>query len=267
MTTRLTTLMLYVGIASTAFVGTGLQAEDDSADLAKKLQNPVADLISVPIQNNWDFGIGPANAMRYTGNIQPVIPFSLNENWNLITRTIIPVIYAESPTRAGRDAWGLGDTLQSFFLSPKEPIGGWILGAGSAQLYPTATDSLLGSGKWGMGPTAVALQQKNGWTYGALVNQVWSIGGWGDERVNSMFMQPFVSYTTPQFTTFGVNTESTYDWRDHQWSIPFNLMVSQLLKFGKQPIQFQLGVRYYAEGPDHGPDWGIRFTTTFLFPK
>ena len=130
------------------------QATD--ADLAKKLQNPVADLISVPIQSNWDFGIGPEKAMRYTVNIQPVIPFSLTEDWNVITRTILPVIYAESPVAGGRDASGLGDTVQSFFLSPKEPVGGWILGGGPVFLWPTGTDSALRSGLWGAGPTVVA---------------------------------------------------------------------------------------------------------------
>ena len=237
------------------------------AELAKKLQNPVASLISVPIQNNWDFGIGSANAMRYTANIQPVIPVSLTEDWNLITRTILPVIYAEAPTKGGRDAWGLGDTVQSFFFSPKASVGGWILAAGPVALWPTATDSLLGAGKWGAGPTVLALRQEHGWTYGLLANQIWSYAGWGDQQVNSTFLQPFVSFTTKTLTTFGLNTESTYDWSNSQWTVPLNLMVSQLVKVGTMPIQFQAGVRYYAEKPSGGPDWGLRFTVTFLFPK
>jgi len=155
----------------------GSATEDEKtneAELAKKLQNPIANLISVPVQNNWDFGIGPANAMRYTANVQPVIPFTLTEDWNLITRTILPVIFAESPVKGGRDASGLGDVVQSFFLSPKDPLGGWIVGGGPVFLWPTATDSVLGSGKWGAGPTLVALRQEHGWTYGALANQIWS---------------------------------------------------------------------------------------------
>ena len=237
------------------------------AELAKKLQNPVANLISVPIQNNWDFGIGSANAMRYTANIQPVIPITLSDDWNLITRTILPVIYAESPVKGGRDAGGLGDTVQSFFLSPKNPVGGWILGGGPVFLWPTATDSLLGSGKFGAGPTVVALRQEHGFTYGALVNQIWSYAGWGPQNVNATFMQPFVAYTTKIYTTFTFNTESTYDWQAHQWTVPLNLMVSQLLKIGKLPVQFQVGGRYYADKPSGGPDWGMRFTMTFLLPK
>jgi hypothetical protein len=165
--------------------GAGAEPEDQEAELAKKLQNPVAALISVPIQNNWDFGIGPANAMRYTANIQPVVPISISEDWNLILRTILPVIDAESPVKGGRDAWGLGDITQSFFLSPKAPVGGWILGAGPVMYYPTATDSALGADKWGAGPTVVALQQTHGFTYGILANQIWSYAGSGDQNVNA----------------------------------------------------------------------------------
>jgi hypothetical protein len=205
--------------------------------------------------------------MRYTANIQPVIPFSLTKDWNLITRTILPVIYAESPVAGGRDASGLGDVVQSFFLSPKEPVGGWILGGGPVFLWLTATDSALGSGQWGAGPTVVLLRQEHGWTYGALANHIWSYAGWGASDVNATFLQPFVSFTTKTYTTFGLNTESTYDWSNSQWTVPVNLMVSQLLKIGKQPVQFSLGVRYYAEKPAGGPDWGLRFVVTFLFPK
>ena len=205
--------------------------------------------------------------MRYTANIQPVIPFSISKDWNLITRTILPVIYAESPVKGGRDAWGLGDTEQSFFVSPKEPVGGWILGAGPVFLWPTATDSALGSGKFGAGPTAVALRQEHGFTYGALANQIWSYSGWGPQNVNATFLQPFFSYTTKTYTTFTVNTESTYDWTAGQWTVPLNFEIQQLLKIGKQPVAFELAYRYYADKPNGGPDWGLRFTVTFLFPE
>jgi len=255
---------------ATASGGGGAAGQkDDEAELAKKLQNPVASLISVPLQSNWDFGIGSANAMRYTLNVQPVIPFSLNAEWNLITRTIIPVIHAESPVAGGDDAGGLGDIVQSFFLSPSAPTSrGWIWGAGPVFLYPSATDDALGAEKWGAGPTAVFLRQDSGWTYGLLANHIWSFAGEGSRAdVSATFLQPFVSYTTKTYTTFGLNTESTYDWENSQWTVPINVFVSQLLKIGGQPIQFQIGGRYYAEKPDGGPDWGLRFTVTFLFPK
>ena len=199
---------------------------------------------------------------------QPVIPFSISEDWNLITRTIVPVIYAESPVAGGSDKSGIGDVLQSFFFSPKAPTSsGWIWGAGPVFSWPTETDRALGNGKWGAGPTAVLLKQENGWTYGLLANHVWSYAGWGNQNVNATYLQPFVSYTTKTFTTFGFATESTYDWQGSQWTVPLIPNVSQLIKIGKQPISFQLGVKYYAEKPDGGPDWGLRFTITFLFPK
>jgi hypothetical protein len=213
--------------------------------------------------------------MRYTANIQPVIPISISENWNLIIRTIVPVIYAEAtvntpgaPDSVGKSHSGLGDTTQSFFFSPRAPVGGWILGAGPVGFYPTATSDYLGGGKWGAGPTIVALRQEHGFTYGILANQIWSFAGQQDrQNINSTFIQPFVSFTTKTFTTFGLNSESTYDWSHSQWSVPLNVSVSQLLKIGKQPIQLSLGAKYYAEKPDGGPDWGLRFAVTFLFPK
>lgn len=251
---------------------TGGAADDErarAAELAKKLANPVANLISVPVQNNWDFGYGSANAMRYTANIQPVIPFSLSEDWNLVTRTIVPVIYAEAPVNGGDDKAGLGDIVQSLWISPKEPTrGGWIWGAGPVLLYPTATDDTLGAEQFGLGPTALLLKQANGWTYGLLANHLWSVAGEsGRTDVNATFLQPFLSYTTKTSTTFTLNTESTYDWSNRQWTVPLNVMVSQLVKVGKLPVQFALGPRYYADKPDGGPDWGLRFAVTLLFPK
>jgi len=248
--------------------GGGEAAQDSQAELAKKLSNPVASLISVPIQNNWDFGIGPADAMKYTANIQPVIPVSISENWNVIIRTILPVIYAESPT-GGSSTSGLGDTTQSFFFSPKNPTkSGWIWGAGPVFYWPTSTDDVLGPGKVGAGPTAVLLKQEHGWTYGILANHIWSFAGQGDTQdINSTFLQPFVAFTTKTYTTLTLNTESTYDWENDEWTVPLNLMVAQLVKIGKMPIQFQVGGRYYADKPTGGPDWGLRFAVTFLFPK
>jgi hypothetical protein len=248
--------------------------QSQEADLAKKLQNPVAALISVPLQNNWDFGIGPANAMKYTCNIQPVVPIGISEDWNLIIRTIVPVIYQEAlvnnpkaPNGLGESHSGLGNTTQTFFFSPKAPVGGWILGAGPVGYYPTATESQLGPGQWGAGPSIVALQQKNGFTYGMLANHIWSFTGWDNQEVNATFLQPFLGYTTKTYTTFTLNTETTYDWVTHEATAPMNFTVQQLVKIGKMPVAFQFGYRYYVEKPDGGPDWGLRFAITFLFPK
>lgn len=242
---------------------------DQAAELAKQLSNPVASLISVPLQANWDFGIGPDDATRFTLNVQPVIPVSLNEDINLIIRTIVPIIDAESPAPGIDDAFGLGDTVQSFFFSPKEPTSsGWVLGAGPVLLWPSATDDLLGSGKWGAGPTALALRQTKGWTYGVLANHLWSYAGDGDRaEVNATFIQPFVSFTTKTHTTLAFNTESTYDWSREQWTVPLNLTVAQLFKVSGKPLQFTIGGRYYVETPEGGPEWGMRAVLTFLFPK
>lgn len=245
---------------------TSLSAQDE--DLAKKLANPISDLISVPIQGNYDFGIGAGDGTRWTTNIQPVIPFDLNENWNLISRTILPVIDQEGFAAAGDglDASGLGDVVQSFFFSPKASSPIW--GVGPVLLIPTATDSLLGSEKFGIGPTAVVLKQDGPWTYGALANHIWDVAGDdGRNSINATFLQPFVSYITPTKTTFSLNVESTYDWQNEQWTVPINLVVSQLMKIGDQPVQAFAGARYYAETPDNGPEWGLRLGLTFLFPK
>lgn len=240
-------------------------AQDD--DLAKKLVNPVADLVSVPIQSNYDFGIGPGDGTRWTTNIQPVMPFGISEDWNLISRTILPLIDQQGVDLTGAtNEFGLGDTIQSFFFSPKS--SGLISGFGPVLLIPTATDSVLGFEKWGVGPTAVVLNQKGPWTYGALANHLWDFAGDDDRAgVNATFIQPFVSYITSTKTTFTLNSESTYDWQNEQWNIPLNFIVSQLVIVGDQPLQFSGGVRYYAETAEGGPEWGLRFGLTFLFPK
>ncbi len=260
---------------------TGLMAQEDapptgapareassSADLAKKLANPVASLISVPFQSNWDFGIGPKHATRYLMNLQPVIPFELGRDWNLVTRTIVPVINQESSAPGLHDEFGFGDILQSFFFSPRRPVSGWIVGVGPVFAYPTASHDALGSGKWGAGPTGVLVKQAGPWTAGVLANHVQSFAGHHDRPdVSTTLLQPFLTYTWKTGTGVSLNTESTYDWENHQWTVPINLAISQVLKAGKQPFSVQLGGRYYAERPDGGPDWGLRFTLTFMFPK
>ncbi len=240
---------------------------DSEADLAKKTLNPVADLISVPFQYNEDFDIGPKGATQQVLNIQPVIPISINDDYNLIVRTILPVINMGSPADGVASQSGIGDITQSFFISPKKPVDGWILGAGPVFLWPTGTDG-LSSRKWGIGPTAVALRQENGWTYGALVNQIWSYAGSDSTpNVNSTFLQPFISYTFKTYTSITINTETTYDWTAHQATVPINLLVSQILKIGKLPVSLQAGPRYYAENSPDGATWGFRATLTLLFPK
>lgn len=245
-------------------------AQDADTDLAKQLSNPVASLISVPFQFNYDRGYGPEDGSRVTLNIQPVIPISIGEDWNLISRTILPVIWQDDVAGPSGEQFGLGDITQSFFFSPKQPTeSGIIWGAGPVFLLPTATDDLLGTGKFGLGPTAVALKQSGGWTVGILANHIWSVAGEGGRAdVSSTFLQPFLNYTTADSWTFALNTESSYDWKGDQWAVPINFQVSKLVKFDKQPVNFTAGVRYWATSPENGPDgWGFRLAVTMLFPK
>jgi hypothetical protein len=244
-------------------------AQDNSDELAKKLSNPVASLISVPFQFNVDFGVGPNDdGEAYTLNVQPVIPFHISEDWNLISRTILPVVGREDVFPLDDHVWGLSDTLQSMFLSPAEPgPGGLIWGVGPALLFPTATDERLGSEKWGAGPTAVVLLQTGPWTLGVLANHVWSFAGDDDRAdVSRSFIQPFVTYGLGDGQTISLNSESSYDWESEQWTVPINLAYTKVFSIGTQPMSIQFGGRYYPEKPEDGPDWGIRAAITFLFP-
>ena len=245
------------------------EAGDDS--LAMQLSNPVAALISVPLQFNYDQDIGPVDeGDRWLLNVQPVIPFSLNDEWNLISRTILPVVSQSDIFPGAGTQTGTGDVVQSVFFSPKAPTAsGWIWGAGPVLLLPTGSNDLLTTDKWGAGPTAVVLKQTNGWTRGLLANHLWSFAG-EDNRadVNATFLQPFLTYTTPTRWTFGLNTESTYDWENEQWSVPVNVTASNLLRIGNQLVSIAGGVRYWLDSPDSGAEGvGFRITVTLLFPR
>lgn len=193
------------------------KSSKSSADeLAQKLLNPVASLISVPFQGNFDYGIGPNNGSRFTMNIQPVIPLSISEDWNLIARAILPVISQEDVFGNSGSQFGLGDAVISGFFSPKAPTaGGIIWGVGPALLIPTATDNLLGTEKFGVGPTAVILKQAGSLTIGALVNHIWSVAGADDRSdVSSTFIQPFIAKNFSGGYALALNTELTQNWEN-----------------------------------------------------
>jgi hypothetical protein len=236
-------------------------------DLAKQRANPVAALISVPFQLNYDQNLGPArDGERWTLNIQPVVPIRLNQDWNIISRTILALIDQKDIAPGAGSQSGAGDIVQSLFFSPKKPTpGGMIWRMGPVFLLPTASDELLGSEKWGIGPTGVVLKQRGPWTYGALANHLWSVAGEDDRAdVSSTFIQPFLSYTTKDAWTYTLQTETTYDWKGEQWSVP----VSKVTKFGSQLVQLGAGVHYWADSPDSGPHgWGARLFATALLPK
>lgn len=239
-------------------------------DLAKKLANPVAAMISIPFQNNFDFGGGPnGDGVQWKMNFQPVIPLKINEDWNLITRTIIPVI-SQTDVIGTTSQSGLSDIVFSAWLSPAKPTSsGWIWGLGVASLLPTGTDDFLTANQWGVGPTAIVLKQADKFTYGMLINQIWAADTPSDRSaVNQMFIQPFISYLPGGGWTFSLNTESVLNFSaNDQWTVPVNVMVNKMIKIGKMPAQWQLGARYYPEAPENGPDWGVRFSLTLLLPK
>jgi len=254
--------LLFAGVVS---------AEESAEELAKKLSNPVSSLISVPFQLNYDDNFGADDGgHKLFLNVQPVIPITLNENWNMISRTIVPFVAQEDLFMGAGSQSGLSDIVQSLFFSPSAPTkGGLIWGVGPVLLLPTGSDTLLTTGKWGVGPTAVVLKQAGPTTYGALVNHIESVTG-KDSRadVSATFLQPFWSRTTPKVVTYSVNTEMTYDWESEDWSIPVNANISKLMKWGKQRVQVGGGIRYWVESPSSGPEGlGLRFQITLLFPK
>ncbi len=242
-------------------------AQSDAAALAEKLANPISNLISVPFQSNLDCCFGPEGAARYTLNVQPVIPMPLGDGLDLIVRTIVPFISQGRSAPDNLGGTGLGDTTQSFFLKPRTG-GGMTIGLGPVFAYPTG-NSDFGSHKWQAGPTALVLKQTpSGLTMGLLANHLWSIAG-KDDRPNTSntFLQPFFVKNFKDTTSLGINTETVYDWKHKQWTVPINLTLGRVAKIGKQPVQLAATGKYYAVSPTGGPEWGARFTLTFLFPQ
>lgn len=244
-------------------------AQDDAGELAKASQNPVADLISLPFQNNTNFNVGPNDKTQNILNIQPVAPFKLSADWNLITRTIVPVI-SQRGLVAGQDRTnGLGDISFTAFLSPAKPAT-LVWGAGPVFLLPTATDDVLGSDKWGIGPSVVLLTMPGRWVVGSLFSNVWSFAGSGDQDVNLFTWQYFINYNLPDgwyLTSAPIITANWEAESGNKWTVPFGGGVGKIFKIGKQPMNAQVQAFYNVEKPDNGPDWTLRLQLQFLFPK
>lgn len=259
-----------------AFEPASVGAQADQAELRKKAQNPIANLYTVPIETTFDFGAANGDATFI--QLQPVIPIDAGPVL-VVSRTIIPLIDAPgaltgqpgNPDPAGGSrAFGIGDITQSIFLSPRDS-GAVVWGAGPAIVMPSASDDVLGSGKWSMGPTAVVLTQPAPWSLGVLVGNVWSFAGDADRGdVNQLLLQPFVSYNLPQGWFLTTAPIITANWRasaDDAWLVPVGGGVGKFLTIGPQTINVMAQSFYHAERPSGAPDWTLRFTLQFLFPR
>jgi len=260
--------LLLIGLLGTVIIEP-LYAQDD--DLTKQAQNPVANLISVPFQNNTIFDVGPDGGVLNVLNIQPVVPFTMNENWNLITRTIFPIVRQPEFAEGLGSKSGLGDIVLTLFLSPAKPSK-FIWGAGPVFQIPSASDERLGSEKWGIGPSFVGLYQEGPWLCGALFNQVWSFAGEENRGdVSQALIQPIVNYNTASGLYFVSAPIITANWEatdsDDKWTVPIGGGVGKLVRMGKLPVNLTAQVYYNAVKPDLMGDWSMRIQAQFLFPK
>jgi hypothetical protein len=263
-----------------AIAHAAIAADDSTSDLAAAAQNPVADMISLPLQNNTYFDVGPGEDTVNVLNIQPVIPFNVGA-WNLITRTIAPLIYvpntiggiAEIPQgnpNYNSTEFGLGDINATVFLSPANP-GKVIWGIGPTLTMPTATDRALGSEKWSAGPSVVLLTTPKPWVIGVLARNIWSFAGDSNrDDVNQLLVQPFVNYNMADGWYLVSAPIITANWEassGNEWTVPLGGGIGKIFSIGSQPLNAQVSSYYNVETPQFGPDWSLRLQIQFLFPK
>ena len=249
--------------------GAEILAQDDTAELARAAQNPVASMISLPFQNSFDFGLGPYDRAQYILNIQPVIPIRLSDNWNLINRTIIPVLYQPDLYAEQGSTGGVGDIQTSFFLSPAQP-GRLIWGVGPIFQFPSSTNATLGQGQWGLGPSLVALTMQGPWVIGGLANNVWSVGGQeARPDVNQFLFQYFINYNMPEGWYISLSPIITANWKaadGEGWTVPVGGGFGKIFRLGKLPVNGTAQAYYNAVRPTDGADWSLRLQMAFLFP-
>jgi hypothetical protein len=255
--------------ASDASANDGAQGQDDS-ELAKKLQNPIGDLYSFPFQSNTNFGYGPHGGTQELLNVQPVIPFHVTEDWNIITRTILPLVWNPDLSPVPTAAFGTGPTTFSAFLSPAKPVNGWLWGVGPVVQIPTISDPTLGSSVWGAGPTGVLVYMKGPIVAGVLVNNVWSLGGKYGPTGNgydAFLTQPFFNYNFAGGWYVGTSPIVTANWEAQgtKWTVPVGAQAGRVMKIGRLPVNFLVGAYYNVIRPTNGADWQLRTQVTFIF--
>lgn len=261
-------LMLAYSAGALADKGDGIidPGENRQEELARAAQNPVASLISLPFQNNTNFEFGPEEKTQNVLNVQPVIPFEVSENWNLITRTIVPIV-SQPGLEPGQDREnGLGNVLFTSFLSPKHS-GDWIWGVGPAVQLPTSSDDQIAADEWAAGPSFVLLTMPGRWVVGALASNIWDISG--DDDIDFFTLQPFLNYNFEGGWYATSSPVITANWEaDDEWTVPLGGGFGRIFRIGEQPTNAQFQAFYNVEKPDDiGPDWSIRMQLQFLFPK
>ena len=265
-TVKASAYLLIFGLC--ALISFPLAAETEDQAIVRKLANPISSLIQVPVDFTFDRNLGDDDqGERAVMTIKPVIPFSISENWNVISRTVVPIVSLDDAIPGRGSESGLGDAVQSFFFSPKT-VGdsGWLWGAGPVFVLPTSTNAFTGAGEWGAGLTAVTLkQQGKSWTYGALVNSIRDVDG--NTPIETSLVQPFISYRTANSVSFSLSAEATFDGENDEWSIPVQLSASKLFRYGKLPVSLGGGIRYWADSPSGGPEsWGSVMTMNIILP-
>jgi hypothetical protein len=253
-------------------LGTEEQSDDEATALAKKLQNPIGDLYSFPFQGNTNFGTGTKGGTQEILNVQPVIPIHINDDFTVITRTILPLVWQPSFQPAHTVPFGTAPTEFSAMLSNANPIDHWVFGAGPIFGVPTASDKTLGSSVWGAGPEAVAVYMHGPWVAGLLVNNLWSLGGTSGPRgtqYTKFLIEPFVNYNFGGGWYVFTAPEFTASWPaagNHAWTVPFGGGGGKVIKlFDKLPVNLQLGAFYNAVRPSYVGSWSLRTQVTFIF--